>query len=123
MPIRTKRWNDPATARDGLRVLVCRYRPRGVRKSDESWDEWLPDLGPSRELLAAYHGKPPPPIPWSEFRRRYIAEMRERRDMVEELAAKVRSGRKVTLLCSSACQDPERCHRTVLAGLLEQAIR
>jgi len=44
MPIRTRRWNDPGQKGDGLRVLVCRYRPRGVRKEDETWDVWLPGL-------------------------------------------------------------------------------
>ncbi len=33
MPIRTKRWNDPRDPGDGFRLLVCRYRPRGLRKA------------------------------------------------------------------------------------------
>src|SRR5262245_17523063 len=51
--IKTKRWNDPEEPDDGYRLLVCRYRPRGVRREDERWDAWLPQLGPSRELHAA----------------------------------------------------------------------
>ena len=45
MPLKTKRWDDPVEPDDGLRVLVCRYRPRGVRKEDETWDVWTPNLG------------------------------------------------------------------------------
>ena len=75
--IRTRRWNDPGEKGDGTRVLICRYRPRGVKKSDETWDEWVPDLGPSRELHAEVysdHG-----LPWSDYRRRYLQEMQHPR--------------------------------------------
>ena len=75
MPIRTKRWNDALAPDDGLRVLVCRYRPRGVRKDQEPWDAWMEDLGPSRELHAAFYGKEEEPIEWPEYRRRYLEEM------------------------------------------------
>ena len=37
--IKTARWNDLAEGDGGTRVLVARYRPRGVRKTDETWDE------------------------------------------------------------------------------------
>jgi uncharacterized protein YeaO (DUF488 family) len=121
MTILTRRWNDPERKGEGLRVLVCRYRPRGLRKEDETWDLWLPDLGPSRELHADFYGKHGPPIGWREYRRRYLAEMRDRREPLQQVAAKVRAGQAVTLLCSSACRDPARCHRTLLAKLLEKA--
>jgi uncharacterized protein YeaO (DUF488 family) len=121
MTIRTRRWNDPEQKGDGLRVLVCRYRPRGLRKEDETWDVWLPDLGPSRELHAGLYGKHGPPIGWREYRRRYLAEIRDRREVLEQVAEKLRTGTNVTLLCSSTCHDPAHCHRTLLAKLLEKA--
>src|SRR5205823_346353 len=119
----TRRWNDPGQKGDGLRVLVCRYRPRGVRKAGETWDVWLPDLGPSRELHADFYGKHGAPIGWRDYQRRYLAEIRERREVLEEVAGKLRAGTTVTLLCSSACLDAARCHRTLLARLLEKASR
>jgi|SRR5882724_10632507 len=126
MPVRTKRWNDPADPDDGFRVLVCRYRPRGVRKDDEPWDGWMEDLGPSRALHAAYWGKTgAPPISWTEYRRRYLDEMMQPSGrgvaMLGALAARVAASETLTLLCSSACTDPERCHRTLLAELVERA--
>ncbi len=125
MPIRTKRWNDAPEPDDGLRVLVCRYRPRGVRKDQEPWDAWMEDLGPSRELHAAFYGKEEAPITWPEYRRRYLDEMMQPSGrgvaMLGALAVRVTAGETVTLLCSSACLDPERCHRTLLAELLEHA--
>ena len=125
MPIATKRWNDPVEPHDGFRVLVCRYRPRGVRKDDESWDAWMQDLGPSRELHAAYWGKQGAPLGWPEYRRCYVAEINATSGrggaMLGALAARVAANETVTLLCSSACTDPERCHRTLLAALVERA--
>jgi uncharacterized protein YeaO (DUF488 family) len=121
--IKTKRWNDPVEPKDGHRLLVCRYRPRGVRKDAETWDAWSAQLGPSRELHADYYGKHGPPIGWPEFRRRYVAEMREQRETIAALAARVAGGETITLLCSSACADPEQCHRTLLKGLVAAALQ
>jgi uncharacterized protein YeaO (DUF488 family) len=64
MPLKTKRWNDPVEADDGYRLLICRYRPRGVPKTDETWDGWCTDLAPSRKLHADFYGKNGPPISW-----------------------------------------------------------
>ncbi|MDI1433701.1 DUF488 family protein [Polyangium sorediatum] len=119
LPLKTKRWNEPVAPDDGLRVLVCRFRPRGVRKEDETWDLWAKNLAPSRELLAAFQGKSGPPLPWKDFARQYRTEMKAERDLIRSLAERLRLGERMTLLCSSSCVDPDRCHRTLLAGLLE----
>lgn len=123
MPIETKRWNDPAEQGDGFRLLICRYRPRGVRKKDETWDAWCSDLGPSKELHAAFYGKHGEPIGWEEYRRRYLEEMRAQEEYIEELAAMARAGKAITLLCSSACEDAAHCHRTLLRELIEARLR
>lgn len=120
MPVRTKRWNDRPEPDDGFRLLVCRYRPRGVPRTRETWDEWWSALGPSRELLAAYYGKEAPRISWDEYARRYYEEMTAQTFLLRALAARVANGETVTLLCSSACTDPDRCHRTLLARLVER---
>jgi uncharacterized protein YeaO (DUF488 family) len=120
MPLKTKRWDDPIEPDDGLRVLVCRYRPRGVRKEDEAWDVWAPNLGPSRELHAAYYGKSGAPITWDEYERRYLDEIKAARVFIRSLVDRVRRGERVTLLCSSACVDPARCHRTLLGAIVER---
>jgi uncharacterized protein YeaO (DUF488 family) len=122
MPVRTRRWNDPGRTDDGLRILVCRYRPRGLPKGKETWDEWRRELGPSPELLAAFHGKRGPPLSWSEYRKRYLAEMRAQAAAIDELARRVGAGETITLLCSSACTDPAHCHRTLLKDLVEKRV-
>jgi uncharacterized protein YeaO (DUF488 family) len=121
--IKTKRWNDPAEPDDGFRLLACRYRPRALPKADETWDAWWKDLGPSRELHAEVYGKHGPPIGWAEFARRYRDEMKGQGESIAELARRVAAGETVTLLCSSACVDAARCHRTLLKGLIEAELK
>jgi uncharacterized protein YeaO (DUF488 family) len=122
MPVKTKRWNDPKEPDDGFRLLVCRLRPRGVAKATEPWDEWWPEVGPSRGLLDEFHGKGTrtTPLPWSDYHDRYLEEMAAPGALwrIRALRQRVAAGETVTLLCSSACNDPSRCHRTLLARLV-----
>jgi uncharacterized protein YeaO (DUF488 family) len=118
--IRTKRWNDPVEAEDGLRLLVCRFRPRGLPKAKEPWHAWCKDLAPSVELHASWYGKRGLPPTFVEFARRYCAEMRRQAERIRELAEHVATGETLTLLCSSACSDAQRCHRTLLKELIEK---
>lgn len=122
MPIRTRRWNDPRKHDDGIRLLVTRYRPRGLKTEDETWDAWWKELGPSTELHAAAYGKNGPPIPFEEYRARYLAEMEPQQQRIADLARRVAEGETLTLLCSSACVDEARCHRSLLKELIERAV-
>ena len=122
MPIRTKRWNDPAEPEDGYRLLVCRYRPRGVPKENEPWDAWCSALSPSVELHADAYGKDGrSKIEWREYEQRFLGEMDRHRFWIDGFAARVAKGETITVLCSSACVDPARCHRTIVKRLLEEA--
>jgi uncharacterized protein YeaO (DUF488 family) len=119
--LRTKRWDDPVSADDGYRLLVCRYRPRGVKREREPWDAWCAALAPSVELHAERYGKTGAVLPWPDYARRYLREMERQRFWIEGFAARVKAGEPITLLCSSACVDPAICHRTLLARLLVDA--
>ena len=120
MPIKTKRWDDPTDPDDGFRLLICRYRPRGLPKADETWDAWNPDLGPSKELHAAVYGKAGrTQLTWDVYRRRYLTEMRNQTAAIEELAKRAAAGETITLLCSSQCVRESRCHRSLLKELIE----
>lgn len=100
---------------DGLRVLVTRYYPRGVRKG--SFDRWVRELSPSKQLLQEYRegGKS-----WPEFRSAFIAELKQNDAARDEIRALRReSGRRdVTLLCYERAGSP--CHRYVVAELIEK---
>lgn len=121
MPVRTKRWNDPREPEDGYRLLICRYRPRGVAREDETWDAWCKALGPSDDLHAAAYGKTGPPLAFAEYERRFLEEMERQRYWIDGFAKHLVRGDTITLLCSSACVDPARCHRTLVKRLLEEA--
>lgn len=123
MPLKHKRWCDPREATDGFRLLVTRYRPRGVSKAKETWDSWCPELAPSRLLHADLYGKHGPPIGWEAFQCRYKAEMTAQYELIEELAKLSVEGKTITLLCSTACIDAKRCHRTLLIKLVEAHIQ
>jgi uncharacterized protein YeaO (DUF488 family) len=123
VPVRTKRWNDPPDPDDGFRLLVCRFRPRGLKKTDETWEEWWPELGPSRALHAAYWGKSGRAISFEQYRPRYLEEMGAQTFRIRALADRSAAGETITLLCSSACDDPSSCHRTLLAHLIDETVR
>ena|SRR5688500_10134035 len=128
MPVRTKSLSDrPERKADGLRVLIARFRPRGVAASAESWDAWDKRLAPSQELFDAYRGRKREGgrvtarglagISWEEYERRFREEMQgaEAQTALGEWRASAQKG-PVTLLCH--CEDAEHCHRSIVAELL-----
>jgi uncharacterized protein YeaO (DUF488 family) len=117
--IRNRRWDDPAEPGDGTRLLVTRYRPRGLAKSDETWDAWLPDLAPSKQLHAGAYGKGGDQVMWNQYRAAYRREMQQQKPLIAELARRVSSGETITLLCSSQCVRESRCHRSLLKAMIE----
>lgn len=121
--VKTKRWNDPIEAADGTRLLVTRYRPRGLAKADEAWSEWLPAVAPSVALHAAAYGKAGLKIAWEGYRVRYLSEMRTQREAIAALATRVANGETLTLLCSAQCERESRCHRSLLKTLIETAMQ
>jgi uncharacterized protein YeaO (DUF488 family) len=121
MPIFTRRWDDPPGESEGLRILITRYRPRGLPKSAETWDVWMPNLGPSKELHAAVYGKVGMGISWETYLARYRIEMKQQADAIQELAKMVCAGETITLLCSSQCVRESRCHRSILKQLIESS--
>jgi uncharacterized protein YeaO (DUF488 family) len=91
-----------------------------VRKEDEPWDAWCPALSPSPALHAAAYGKAgEPPLDFAVYERRFLDEMKPRGYWIDGFAARVRAGETVTLLCSSACVDEARCHRSIVKRLVE----
>ena len=74
-------------------------------------------------LHAAVYTQSASPIPWPVYRQKYLAEMREQKTLIDELAKRAKSGETITLLCSSACTGELRCHRSLLAELIEAAAK
>ena len=116
--ITTKRWNDPKQPSDGLRVLVTRYRPRGLPKAKETWDIWMRELAPSVELHSAFYGKNGAKISWSSYRVSFLREMEASKQAIRKLVERIVRGEHITLLCSSACVHEDHCHRSLLRELI-----
>lgn len=95
--LKLKRAYETPTADDGIRVLVDRLWPRGIKKSEAAIDHWLKELAPSTELRKWFGHDP---ARWSEFRRRYVAEIEEHRDELDRLRGLMSEGR-ITLVYSA----------------------
>src|SRR5215813_3444513 len=72
--VRLRRIYEEPAPDDGIRVLVDRVWPRGTSKAEAHLDEWLKDVAPSTGLRTWYGHRPEM---FHEFRRRYIAELRD----------------------------------------------
>ena len=119
-------WTPIDRKRDGLRLLVTRFRGRGMPAS--RYDVWIPSLGPSKRLSRDFLGGR---ISWSAFGRTYRKELfldgpidRKSRTiknhgqkftlrLIKELARKG----NVTLMCHCA-EDQKQCHRHLLRALI-----
>ncbi|MFD9963276.1 DUF488 domain-containing protein [Amycolatopsis sp. NPDC058986] len=113
--ITVRRIYDRPSRSDGLRVLVDRVWPRGVREEDARLDEWLRDVAPSAELRRWY-GHDPGRFP--EFRRRYLAELGKppHREAAQHLRS-IAGEHDLTLL--TATRDVEHSQAAVLAQWLD----
>jgi uncharacterized protein YeaO (DUF488 family) len=109
-----RRIYDDTSPEDGVRVLVDRLWPRGIRKQDAHIDAWMRDVAPSTELRRWYGHDPDR---FAEFRRRYLVELRDpsRHDAVQHLRETVGQS-KTTLLTAS--HDVDISQAAVLAGWL-----
>jgi uncharacterized protein YeaO (DUF488 family) len=111
--IRTKRVYDPPAKDDGVRVLVDRLWPRGLRKENAAVTLWLKEIAPSAELRKWFGHDP---ARWTEFSRRYRAELTHNDEAVARLVALLASG-PVTLVYSA--HDVEHNQALVLADYLQ----
>jgi len=122
MAIRIIRLGSPRAAHEGLRMGTVRRPPRGVPKaqfaSRDYYDVWLPNLAPSAALvaqgLAADDDKQ-----WAAFSRNYRAEMNQpdAAHLLDTLAA---LSHQTAFSMGCYCEDENRCHRSLLRGLLAQ---
>ena len=110
--VRLKRAYEPAAPEDGVRVLVDRLWPRGIRKEDAAIDHWMKEVAPS-SALRQWFGHDP--ARWPEFRRRYAKELHAHGDAIEALRHLVRQS-TVTLVFGA--RDEEHNDAVVLRDIL-----
>jgi len=93
--IKVKRVYYPIEKDDGVRILVDRIWPRGIKK--DKIDIWLKDIAPSNELRKWYNHDP---NKWEEFKRRYFDEL-DKNLKINELLQLIRKNENITLLYAS----------------------
>lgn len=110
--VKLKRAYEAPAAADGTRILVDRLWPRGVRKAAAAIDLWAKDLAPSTELRKWFGHDPQR---WSEFKRRYAAELRKNVESLDELRQLAKRG-PVTLIY--AARDQEHNEAVIIRDML-----
>ena len=116
MRILIKRVYEPAAKSDGFRMLVDRLWPRGLSKKDAHLNLWLREIGPSTALRQWFnHG----PVRWTEFRRRYHAELKKKTALLATITEQAKT-RLVTLLYSA--KDEQHNQAVALRSFLLKRI-
>jgi uncharacterized protein YeaO (DUF488 family) len=115
--LKVKRIYEAVERKDGARLLVERLWPRGIKKVDLSMDAWLKDVAPS-DGLRRWFGHDP--LKWSEFQKRYRAELAENPSFWKPILEAAKHG-DVTLLYSS--RDTEHNNALALKSFLEERMR
>ena len=90
MSISLKRAYETPSRSDGCRILVERLWPRGLSKQDAKIDLWTKDAAPSTELRRWFNHEPDK---WTEFKRRYFQELRDREEALQPIIERLRAGR------------------------------
>ena len=112
--IQIARIYEPAQKSDGWRVLVDRLWPRGIKKENAHVDLWMKDIAPSEALREWFGHKPER---WTEFQRRYRAELSKKKELLAELVRAEKMHGKLTLLFGA--RDKEHNQAVVLLHMLE----
>lgn len=111
--IKIKRAYEKAAAEDGLRILVDRLWPRGISKEKLKLYAWNKEVAPSTALRAWFGHDPKK---WTEFKRRYRAELKAQPGACKELKALAKR-RTITLLYGA--KDEEHNHAAALKEILK----
>lgn len=122
MAIRIIRLGSPRSHGEGLRLGTVRRPPRGVPRAEyasrDFYDVWLPQLSPEPELVKAWL-QAPDAAALAACQKRFISQMKkpDASRLLDLLAA---LSRQTAFSLGCYCENPERCHRTVLRDLLIQ---
>lgn len=111
--IEIKRVYESPSSTDGVRILIDRLWPRGIKKSELLMDDWIKDLSPSPDLRKWFNHDP---SKFKEFEKRYTEELNENKKIWLPLIKKYLQG-KITLLY--AAHDPEINHAICLKNYLK----
>lgn len=112
--LRIKRVYDKPAKEDGRRVLVDRLWPRGMTKEAARIDLWMKEVGPSDTLRKSFGHDVKK---WPGFQKRYRAELKQKKELLEELKRVEKEHGTLTLLFGA--KDEEHNQAVVLAEVLK----
>ncbi|MEM0134932.1 MAG: DUF488 family protein [Thermoplasmatales archaeon] len=117
MVIKTKSIYEPIEPDDGVRVLITRYYPRGVKK--DNFDIWLRSLSPSPELLKRYKNGMES---WGDFELHFANEINNNSESNKGLENILMLAKEsnVTLLCYE--KRDHNCHRYLVMEMLKDQV-
>ena len=115
--LKTKRVYESAKTSDGVRFLVERLWPRGIKKEELKMKAWLKDVAPSPELRKWFGHDPDK---WREFQKRYRAELKSNPEAWKPILEAAKQG-DVTLLYSA--RDTEHNSALLLQQFLEEHLK
>jgi uncharacterized protein YeaO (DUF488 family) len=96
--IKIKRVYDEPAKDDGFRILIDGLWPRGLSKDKAEIDLWLKEIAVSPELRKWFSHDPDK---WPQFKRRFYAELDEKKDAIALIRDKAKGKNTVTLLYGS----------------------
>ena len=112
--IKTKSIYEPIEADDGVRILITRYYPRGVKRG--KFDIWLRSLSPSPELLKQYKSGI---ATWEDFELHFARELKDNLESSNGLVeiTKLSMESNITLLCYE--KKGYNCHRYLIRDIVK----
>jgi len=118
------------------KIIAMRYFPFWIKNIKSQYDEWIPDLAPSKELLNDFmnelkrlkdtdmSNEKKVKLAWniSKYESRFRREMTHSSDAMRELRriAGLAKTKEVILICHEPKDD--YCHRRIVKELIELAI-
>ncbi|MDH5463911.1 MAG: DUF488 family protein [Nitrosopumilus sp.] len=112
--IKIKRIYEDYSESDGYRILIDRLWPRGISKESAKIDLWIKEIAPSNDLRKWYSHNSEKN---KQFQKKYINELEDNPDSVNEIKKKINTQKTITLLYASKASKP------IHAIVLQQALR
>ncbi len=116
MAVKIKRVYEKYDVIDGVRILIDRLWPRGVRHDGSKVDLWLKEVAPSTELRKWFAHDPKK---WVAFQKKYIKEL-DGNPALDKLIGIARENDTITLLYATV--DTEHNSAIILKQVLESRL-
>ena len=113
--IRTKRIYEVPDVNDGIRILVDRLWPRGIKKESAAINAWEKGIAPSAELRKWFNHDPEK---YPEFRRKYMEELDASEDAERFLGFVNEHLRSTNITLLYSAKDEEHNNALVLKDWL-----